>query len=297
MEQRLREYVERLFAAAPQTQQMTELREEIICNTILRYHDLLEEGKSEQQAYQAAIDGVGDVSELFGAVGENTAAVGAQRVVTGEQAAQIASRSKLFKAIAVALYILCITPPTFLSATGLSDVGAAFMFFFISAATGLLVYGKATKYLPLEDNPEVAATTKTSAVMLAVAVGLYISCVTPPILLSRTALSSVSPVFMFLMVAAATFLVIFRKRTKTNARLKADAAHAVKKEEAAMEKHVPRKGLYRGLVAVIWVTISVLFIIITAITACDQVTWLLFPLAFALQRLLRAVLDLTEVGA
>lgn len=47
MEPKLRDYIENLFATAPNTKQSYELKEEIIRNTIERYHDLLADGKSE----------------------------------------------------------------------------------------------------------------------------------------------------------------------------------------------------------------------------------------------------------
>lgn len=46
MEPKLRDYIENLFATAPNTKQAYELKEEIIRNTIDRYHDLLADGKT-----------------------------------------------------------------------------------------------------------------------------------------------------------------------------------------------------------------------------------------------------------
>ena len=62
-EYRIRQHIERLFAAAPTTAQAYNMREEMIMNTIERYHDGIAKGYTPDQAYAAAIGGIGDVSE------------------------------------------------------------------------------------------------------------------------------------------------------------------------------------------------------------------------------------------
>ena len=44
MENKLRNHIEGLFANAPKTVQAVEMKEEIIANTIQKYHDLISEG-------------------------------------------------------------------------------------------------------------------------------------------------------------------------------------------------------------------------------------------------------------
>lgn len=67
-EYRIRQHIERLFAAAPTTAQAYNMREEMIMNTIERYHDGIAKGYTPDQAYAAAIGGIGDVSELIKAL-------------------------------------------------------------------------------------------------------------------------------------------------------------------------------------------------------------------------------------
>lgn len=68
-ENRIRQHIEKLFAAAPNTAQANDLREEMIMNTIERYHDAINSGKDPEQAYSAAINSIGDVSELIASLG------------------------------------------------------------------------------------------------------------------------------------------------------------------------------------------------------------------------------------
>lgn len=65
MENRIRKHIEGIFSAAPNTAKAHEIREEMIVNVIERYHDHLAEGMNEEDAYRAAITGIGDVSGLI----------------------------------------------------------------------------------------------------------------------------------------------------------------------------------------------------------------------------------------
>lgn len=78
MENRIRKHIEGMFAGAPHTAKARDLREEMIVNVIERYHDLLGEGLSEEDAYRSAITGIGDVSELIDSLKRDAAATGNQ---------------------------------------------------------------------------------------------------------------------------------------------------------------------------------------------------------------------------
>lgn len=65
MNQNIRAHVQSLFRGAALTMQNAELEEEILQNTQEHYEDLLIEGKSEQEAYELAVAGIGDVSQLI----------------------------------------------------------------------------------------------------------------------------------------------------------------------------------------------------------------------------------------
>lgn len=292
MEHKLRDYVENLFATAPKTHQAYELKEEIIRNTIERYHDLLAEGKTQSEAYNLAIAGIGDINELIEALGGD---VIEESPCTDEQLEGIKSRTSIFKAIAVVLYILCITPCILLEATPLIDISPVFMFFMVSTATGLLIYSKKTKFIVCEQDEKRVTEIKRNAILRAVAVGMYISCVTPCILLSMTPLVNISPVFMFLMIAIATVLIVLSKDKKAYAK-KDDTMVENFKEWNSKKKET--SALYKILVAILWVTVSVLYIYITFATGIltASVTWIIFIVAVAVQNLMRAIFDYVEAS-
>ena len=290
MEPKLRDYIENLFATAPGTKQAYELKEEIIRNTIDRYHDLLSEGKSEGEAYNLAIAGIGDINELLEALGGNPIE---ENAMTDEQNAAIRSRNSIFTGIAVALYILCVTPCILLAGTPLVEISPVFMFLMISVATGLLIYRNKTKYIMLEENAEKVRKIRINAILKAVAIGMYISCTTPCILLAQTPIVAISPVFMFLMIAIATVIIVFTR----------DKSGYTKADETMVENFKEFNGqkrktsaLYKVLVAILWVTTSFVYIYITIATGVvtAAVTWIIFLVAVALQNLMKAIFDFAE---
>lgn len=293
MEPKLREYVENLFACAPKTKQAYELKEEIICNVIERYHDLLKEGRSEGDAYNQAIAGIGDINELISELGGEPADF--EKTYTDEQMNTIKSRQSIFTGIAVALYILCVVPDIIFGMTHFELAGPVIMFLMISTATGLLIYGKKTKYFPVMTDEKKISEIRRSALLKAVAVGMYISCTVPCIALAGTPIVEFSAVFMFLMIAIATVLIILGRERKIYTKTDDTMVENFKEWNS---KKKSTSALYKILVAILWVTTSVLYICITCVTgfATAAVTWIIFIVAVALQNLMKAIFDYVEAG-
>ncbi|MBC8531889.1 permease prefix domain 1-containing protein [Gehongia tenuis] len=139
MIERIREYLERAFAHAPQTAKVLELKEELFANLVDKYQDQLNNGASEEEAYNVVIGGIGDISDLIASM-EEPRDVDAKR------------RRAAITAVAVALYIL--SPFLFLVGEELFHLEMLGMFLFfgcIAVATAMLIYVHMTKP---ETNPE-----------------------------------------------------------------------------------------------------------------------------------------------
>ncbi len=145
MEYHIRAYLDELFQNAPRTQKAYELKVELTQNLLDKYHALLAEGKSEQDAYNLTVMSIGDVRELF--EGLEDGPVQAQPVYIPPEDG--AKRSAAVTALAVMLYILSVVPVIVLGSLFPGDfggtLGIVLMFVFIAAATGLLIYNHATK--------------------------------------------------------------------------------------------------------------------------------------------------------
>jgi len=131
MNEKLRHYIDDLFANAPSTVRAVELKEELFQNLTDKYNDLLAEGKSEESAFNIAIASIGDVDSLISGL-------------TGEKRPEnekSKKRSAILVAIAISLYILCPVPVILLQ----SEIGVMGLFLFVAIATALLIYNGVTR--------------------------------------------------------------------------------------------------------------------------------------------------------
>ncbi|MBH1939988.1 hypothetical protein I5677_03640 [Mobilitalea sibirica] len=130
MDEKLRRYVEGLFVDVPQNKSMIELKEEMIQNLKEKYEDLIQEGKTEEAAYNIAIAGIGDISELINDLDKTKEEAGN----TDKQ------KSAMLTSVAVMLYILSIVPILLsLQSYHIFD-GLIGFIVIITFATGILIY-------------------------------------------------------------------------------------------------------------------------------------------------------------
>lgn len=133
MKKQLISYVDLLFAATEDTE---EIKQEILQNTLDRYDDLLEQGKTPQAAYSLAISGIGDISEILQ---HTTTPISIDVSPAPTVPAKPEKNRKLMRAVAVAMYICCAVPVILLSNYGEAILGVVLMFLLIAAATVLMI--------------------------------------------------------------------------------------------------------------------------------------------------------------
>lgn len=231
MRDKLRAYVENLFRDAPNTKQIVEIKEEIIQNTEERYDDLIREGKTPEAAYNIAIAGIGDVSELIRNVCSSTAA----------------------------------------------DPGTTY------AAPGQPFYTK----------EEIERDNKKSGILLSISVMLYILSVLPPIFFSNSHLEDTVGIgLMFLMIAVATGIIIYRSKTKLRY-IKSDDTVVENFKEWNREKE-ERKTLRKSIESAMWCITLVIYFVISFSTGKWYITWVIFLVAGAVESIIRAIFDLKK---
>lgn len=143
MEDKLRAYMDHLFRDVKPTRKSVELKEEILQNLVDKYHDLLEEGKTQEAAFNIAVASIGDMDELLSGLQETHEG---GLPVSNEQIERGRKKSALLISAAVMLYILSVLPPIMLSGSRLvNNVAPAMMFTMIAVATGLLIYNNMSK--------------------------------------------------------------------------------------------------------------------------------------------------------
>ena len=138
---KIRSYIDHAFEGIPQSKNVIELKDELLSNLIAKYMDQLAMGKTELEAYNAAIAGIGDLSELVESVREPYSYASIYDDPNYDR-----SRKALFLSISIGLYILSpFMVMLFTINFGSPILGIFFMFVCIALATGLIVYYNVTK--------------------------------------------------------------------------------------------------------------------------------------------------------
>ena len=131
MRDKLKTYIDYLFAGAPQTAATAETKAEILQNTLDKYDDLIAEGKTPEAAYSLAVSGIGDLGDFL-TRGVRTEAP--SRTAT-THSAYPSWLSSLLLSVSIMLYICCVIPVIVAE-----DHGVVGMFAMIAIATGLIVF-------------------------------------------------------------------------------------------------------------------------------------------------------------
>ncbi len=123
------------------------------------------------------------------------------------------------------------------------------------------------------------AKTRQSALLLAVAIVMYILCVVPVIIIQN----EIGVVLMFAMIAAATGIIVYR--SILNSKNKSEEEKEVKQPENPTLKAV--KSSVSALSVVLFFAISIL-------SGAWYITWLVFPIAAAVNNVIEACFDLKD---
>ena len=129
--------------------------------------------------------------------------------------------------------------------------------------------------------PEYQTTPTWKKVLRAVAVGLYIICMIPLIVLSEMGMDTLGLCGMLSIVAVATVAIIV-----------AGGKESTTKEPAPEE--TPRQELRTAVHKVIRAIGLVIYFVISFATGAWHITWLVFPIMAAVWGLVKACIDLKE---
>lgn len=215
MIEKLRVYIDSIFENAPKTKQAIELKEEILQNTVERYNDLTQEGKSEEAAFNIAVAGIGDVTEII----ESLEKPFRGYEYTKEEIEESRKKSAIYTSVAVMLYILSVLPVI----ADLEVIGISLMFVMIALATGLIIYNNKThiRHYKIDD----------------------------------------------------TIVEDFKKWNKEN-----DGKRALRK----------------SISSVVWSLCLAIYFLISFTTMAWHITWVIFPIAAAVDNIIKAIMDLKK---
>ena len=134
------------------------------------------------------------------------------------------------------------------------------------------------------------------ALLLSVAVGLYICCVIPPILFDMIPGwgNAIGPVLMFVMIAVATALIIYRSSLRSTSYTQADAEYDAHVENARKAGKVEKGPVEKAVEGLLGCLMLVTYFAVSFATGAWYITWLIFPIFGALRGVSHAIFDLVK---
>lgn len=135
-----------------------------------------------------------------------------------------------------------------------------------------------------------------SAVLISVAVMLYILCVIPPIIFSTGSFSMevmmLGPIIMFVMIAVATGLLIYNSISKPK-NIKMNATMVEDFKQWQSEKQHNNSSL-KSINAALWGITVLLYLTISLFTSAWHITWLIFLIAVAVTQIINLCFNLKK---
>ena len=153
----IRNYLDQMFANLPGTPSVLRAKEELWQMMEDKYTELIDEGKSENEAVGSVISEFGNLSELAEALGlenelkEQTEEANPERILTVEDAEGYISMRReqaVPVSLGIAICIFSMIPPILMTEIfdGIPDIFASFgMFIFVAIGVGLIIYGEHKK--------------------------------------------------------------------------------------------------------------------------------------------------------
>ena len=124
--------------------------------------------------------------------------------------------------------------------------------------------------------------TPTKKLLRAVAVGLYILCPLPLIVLCELGTETLGLCGTLAIVAVATVLIMLGAKKET------------KEERNAKSENVPQSEIAKSVSRVIWATGLGVYFLLSFTTRAWHITWVIFPVLVALDSLVSAIIRIQE---
>ena len=126
--------------------------------------------------------------------------------------------------------------------------------------------------------------TPTKKLLRAIAVGLYILCPLPLIVLGEMGMDVIGLCGTLCLVAVATVLIMLGAKKNDSSR------------EQEEESKSPRSELRKSISGLVWAVGLAIYFILSFATAAWHITWVIFPILGALDGLLGALISSREAG-
>ena len=133
---------------------------------------------------------------------------------------------------------------------------------------------------PVAKPQESPVDTSKKKLMRAISIALYICCVIPVLVLGNVGSGVLGVCLMFVMIAAATVLMVLSSGSKEDAEDKEDDE--------------PKTELGQAIKSIWGILTLGIYLVISFWSGAWFITWLIFPIMGAVQGLVKAIIDLKE---
>ena len=309
----IRNYLESMFANLPRTADVERAKAELLQMMEDKYSELIEEGKSENEAVGTVISEFGNLDELAESLGlEKEVEEACEIIEANPRRMLILDEVKDFLsfsatratsiALGVALYILSVNGPIFFGALGLENTGAVIMFLMIFAAVAIFVFtglqsakwsyfkkelcsvDYATSNYVINEKERYKASY---GAQLVAGILLCAACWIPTVILDDVARltgagnDSVSVILLFIMVAVGVFLIIHTSMVmgSYNDVLKINDRDTMSGSYSRGSVPEYAGPAMEKVMSVYWPTVRTIYLVWCFLTFAWWRTWVIWPMA------------------
>lgn len=313
----IRNYLENMFLNLPRTNEVLRAKTELGQMMEDKYNELIESGKTDNEAVGIVISEFGNLKELAEELGiydyVKPKNIKPERILTMQQAKDyIHGRISASIKIALAVFLCIISPMVMILSESVGEVvkeqtniaeglGILFFFLVLIIAIGIFVYtginAKKWEYLKYEPLQMDFATEsyireqmdnfKSSyAIMIVIGVAMCIGSIIPAAMLDSFSLNgtffdNLSGAFLFFMVGIGVMLFIV-------------AGVRQRAYELLLHLNGNQRSYYRGnsrrvrkIMSVFWPTVLCIYLIFSFLTMHWEISWIIWPLAGVVSRIIK----------
>lgn len=321
----IKNYLESMFMNLPNTPEVLKAKYELGQMMEDKYAELIEEGKTDNEAVGTVIAEFGNLEELSEELGikdflKPRANFIARRLLSMNEVKEFISynRKRAFRiALAILLCILCPLGPIILEAIFIGSpiagaLGATCFFLCIGAAVALFIYTgmQSSKWDYIKKTPctlDMATVTfiqeqkesykPNHSLLTTIGVVLCSCCFVPIILIDGFAyynpfLDEISGAFLFLFVGIGVFLIVLGNMINGtfSALLKLNDVHTVSGSYVAPQHLEPRYSnkVVEELMSLYWFTVTCIYLIWSFLSFDWYITWIIWPIAAIINAVIKA---------
>ena len=319
----IKNYLESMFRNLPNTSEVLKAKSELLQMMEDKYSELIREGKSENEAVAKVIAEFGNLDEVASSLGikeviEDKKTRQRRNVTLSEVTDYISDRLRaiLFKALGIFFFITCPVPVIILDAFSDSNwQGATCMFVFVAVAVVFMVMRKSCmeqwhflRTEPCSISPETTDYVSGErrkfqpyyTAILCAGLVLCVCCVIPVIVLEEkgSIYEEIGSAALFVLVAVGVALMVYASgRYNTYKKL----LHLNSEETiggtytGSRDKDLTySNNTVRIIMSVYWPSITCIYLCISFLTFRWGITWLIWPIAGVVRRLLESIYCTSE---